>query len=99
MDLDSMIKKIQELQKNIAEVEKLLEPRLHVCTQSGKSIVPIDTFIVDGVGTDEYMFIASHRGDTRWNILGAYKTQERALQVYKEMLQCEKSDVYIMPPK
>ncbi len=92
-----LIEEIKELQKQISNVQELLEPKLYVCTQSGKSIVPVDNFFVDGTGGDEFIFIAAHRGSTTWQILGVYSTMERALQVYKEMLQCPKTDVYIMP--
>ena len=54
-----------QLQQNVEAVEEMLEPKMYVLTQSGRSIVPVDVFYADGVGTDDFLIIASHRGDKR----------------------------------
>lgn len=94
-----MLQRIKELKETIAEMDEFLTPRIHVCTQSGKSIIPVVAFFVDGTGTDDYFVMAAHKGKGSWNVLGAYPTLEKALQVYKEMLQCPRDEVYIMPER
>ena len=96
---NDLLTHLKELQKNVEAVEEMLEPKMYVLTQSGRSIVPVDVFYADGVGTDDFLIIASHRGDKRWNILGAYDSAERATQVYEDMLRCPKATVFKMPPR
>jgi hypothetical protein len=97
--INDMINTAMKLRVAIEDAEYLLNPKIHVCTQSGKSIVPVYAFFVDGVGGEDYFIECAAKSKGTWIVLGAYKTLKRALQVYEEMLQCPITKVYTMPPR
>ncbi len=82
------------------EMREFTSPMLHVCTQSGRSIVAVYNLYAETVSKRTYMIFADHNGDQRWQVLGMYRTKERMLQIYEEMLQHSKTnpdEVYQMP--
>ena len=97
--VDNTINIAKKLRAAIEDAEYLLNPKIHVCTQSGKSIVPVYAFFADGVGGGDYFIECAAKTKGSWLVLGAYETLERALQVYEEMLQCPITKVYVMPPR
>ncbi len=92
--------KVKLYRKLREEMKEFISPMLHVCTQSGRSIVAVYNLYAETVGENTYMIFADHNGDQRWQVLGTFHTKERTLQIYEEMLQHAKTnsdEVYQMP--
>ena len=90
----NLYKKLRE------ELKELTSPMLHACTQSGRSIVAVYDFYAETIDENMHVISAEHNGNRNWQILGVYRTKERTLQIYEEMLQHSKTnpvEIYQMP--